>query len=635
MNIEGLPIRVLQRLDAAASRLRHSVVEACFYNLRILAQELPGRRGNGDFADRLAKALARLGEARARIDAHFDYEIAADLTIGDVFPDQKQNVAAALEKIESLAAAGAPSREDGPACREFSEEVVANVDALMDAIGVMEVEVAALRTPARPLLEELAELHRAACEQAGIEVSVENHADSQVRLLCDRPALFNALDELVRNALRHAFGDSVEGGRVTLGIGCDADTRDPVITVTDNGAGMGADRLALLGAAGASTSGGGDGVALVRRVVERQHGGLVTFRSALGEGTRVEVRLPRRTEPPLEEAPAAEGGVEELAGRRRVVAAMAVLLGMAVLGVALAWLALRAQKRVRLTVAADGSGDYALISRAVEAAPPGALIEVQSGEYADHIVLEKAVEIAGMGRREAVVRGVRGPALFSTAEGAVVRNLRLTVSEKAQSAAVLVKAGDLRLQDCEMGSQSLSCIEVAGGTPTVAGCLVREGQRSGIYVRDGATGVYEDLTVRDCRGSGIAVSDGAAPVVRRAVIERCAQGGVNVYAGGRGTFEHVEVSRCARAGFLVSRGGAPVVRFCQVHDNPDDGIAILDSGRGTFEHNQIWGNGGHGVLVHSGTAPTIRHNRIEGNGREQMRRMAGSPSGMQGQMLEP
>lgn len=635
MDVEGLPIRALQRLDAAASRLRHSVVEACFYNLRILAQELPGRRGNGDFADRLAEALARVKDARALIDAHFDYKVSADLTIGDAFPDQKQNVAAALEKIESLAAAGAPSRADGPACREFSGEVVANVDALMDAIGLMEAEVAALRTPARPLLDEIKELHRAACQGAGVEISVENHAESEVRLLCDRPALLNALDELVRNALRHAFDGAVEGGRVTLRIGRDADTRDPVITVTDNGAGMGADRLGLLGAAGASTSGGGDGVALVRRVVEAQHGGLVAFRSAPAEGTRVEVRLPRRLEPPLGEVSVEKGAVGERAGWRRVVAAMAVLLGMAVLGVALGWLALRAQKTVRLTVAADGSGDYALISRAVEAAPPGALIEVQPGEYRDHIVLEKAVEVAGTGRREAVVRGVRGPALLSTAEGAVVRNLRLTVGEEAQSAAVLVKAGDLRLQDCEANSESLSCIEVSGGTPTVAGCLVREGQRSGIYVRDGAGGIYEDTTVRDCGGAGIAVSDGAPPIVRRTVIERCAQGGVNVYDDGRGVFEHVEVSRCARAGFAVSRGGDPLVRFCKVHDNPDDGIAIMEDGRGTFEHNEVWGNGGNGVLVHSGTASTVRHNRIEGNGGEQIRRMVGSASGMQRQMHEP
>ncbi len=39
MEPQDLSVRALHRLDACNSRLRHSIVEACFYNLRVLAQK--------------------------------------------------------------------------------------------------------------------------------------------------------------------------------------------------------------------------------------------------------------------------------------------------------------------------------------------------------------------------------------------------------------------------------------------------------------------------------------------------------------------------------------------------------------------------------------------------------------------
>ena len=147
----------------------------------------------------------------------------------------------------------------------------------------------------------------------------------------------------MQNALKHACPAGQNGGRrIVVGLGVDEDTRDTIISVEDNGRGIPPERLALVGAAGASTSGGGDGVAMVRRIIEGQHLGLVTFESEPCAGTTVRVRLPRRTEPALEpERPAAEpeaaAGPEQRLSPARIIAAVVVFLIVLATGICLAW----------------------------------------------------------------------------------------------------------------------------------------------------------------------------------------------------------------------------------------------------------------------------------------------------------
>jgi len=347
-------VRGLHRLDAANARLRHSVVEACFYNLRMLAQELPGRRGDREFARHLAEALQNVAAARKLIEEHFAYEVVRGVTIADLFSDQSEKIERSLREIEAWAARGAPSRQNRPACRDFADCVVRNVDELLAAIDEVKREIGRLRIPAAELLQALASIHRPVCEAQGVALSVEDGSDAKLEVFADRESLLSALGELIRNALRHGFeGASGRDHRITLRLCADPDTRDTIISVSDNGRGMTPERLEMVGAAGASTSGGGDGVATVRRIVEGEHLGLVTFESRPGEGTSVHVRLPRRAEPALEPEPASpqpasassypqeSAALEGRISLKRKLAALLVLVGMTAIGLLLAWLVAR------------------------------------------------------------------------------------------------------------------------------------------------------------------------------------------------------------------------------------------------------------------------------------------------------
>ena len=395
-----------------------------------------------------------------------------------------------------------------------------------------------------------------------------------------------------------------------------------MISVCDNGCGIARQRLLLLGEAGASTSGGGDGIAMVRRIIEGQHLGVVAFESHADKGTCVRVRLPRRAEPSVPEraeaacpppAVAAPMAVPTGPSALRVIAALLVLLGMTALGLFLAWGVIKLRSPQQVRVAPDGTGDYWQIGDAVASAEPGATIRVAPGDYTGGIVLDRPVRIVGSTDGQVTLRASDGPAVTSTAAGASIENVRIAVGEESQSAAVLVLSGELRLAGCEVSSESLSCVEVAGGRAFVTGCTIGEGARSGVFVHGPGAGILQDNTIRDCAGSGIVVSEGADPDVYGNRIERCRGGGISVADAGLGRFVDNEVSHCPGRAVIVGKGADPVFRLCRLHDNPDDGIVVAEGGKGTFERNEIWGNRGHGVVLRNGATAVVRWNIIRGN----------------------
>jgi len=618
MTLDDLSVRALHRLDRASSPVLHFVVETCFYNLRIFAQQLGKRRENGHFAKDLEVALAKVTDARKQIDDYFAQEATRGATVADLFPREHKAVLEAMDTIEAHAKAGAPAGGDREACQRFSREVVSGLDIVRESILEMRRAVSARRTSVREIIQELVAIHHPMCEAEGVAVRVDDRTSENPLIFAEKDHLVNALGELLRNTLRHAFKkfDPDTGKQITIRLRTDPRTKDVIIVISDNGLGMAPEQLARLGYAGASTSGGGDGVALVRRVVEEEHLGRARFRSRMNGGTCVRVRLPYRADPDLDAPPETTKEVlQETGGRSpwRVVAAALVLLFMLGAGAVAAWMVLERQAPATLTVAADGTGQFARISDALAAARAGTTILVAGGEYQDHLVIDKAVEIVGTGDRAAGLRATRSCAVISSARGAVLKNLRIALETDIDAAAVLVTSGDLRIEDCEISSEGLSCIEVAGGEPQVSNCLIYQGRRSGIFVHDGASGRYKRNEIRDCKGSAIAVSSGAGPTFLDNVIRRCEKGGIYVYSGGRGVFEKNDVSECLRGAVVAASGADPTVRFNNLHDNEHNGLLFLDAGRGTFTQNHIHGNLGDGIVISPGAAPVIRKCRIESN----------------------
>jgi two-component system, cell cycle sensor histidine kinase DivJ len=128
--------------------------------------------------------------------------------------------------------------------------------------------------------------------EAGVQLE-KSSSDALPDMIADKRALNQILLNLISNALR--FTD--RGGKVT--VSARAEAAMIAFAVEDNGVGISDEDLARVGEpyfqAGASydrrQGGTGLGLSIVKGLV-RLHGGEISIRSRIGEGTRVTVRLP-------------------------------------------------------------------------------------------------------------------------------------------------------------------------------------------------------------------------------------------------------------------------------------------------------------------------------------------------------
>ena len=127
----------------------------------------------------------------------------------------------------------------------------------------------------------------------------------RLHLRSQRIGLEQVLTNLITNAAQALSG---RGGTITIGARAgDFRQRDAILWVTDDGPGLSADDQARLGIDFFTTrhDGTGLGWVIIRRVVG-ELGGTVSLMSTLGQGTRVEVRLPTQPPDSLINPPSAE-----------------------------------------------------------------------------------------------------------------------------------------------------------------------------------------------------------------------------------------------------------------------------------------------------------------------------------------
>ncbi len=121
---------------------------------------------------------------------------------------------------------------------------------------------------------------------------------------------------------------------------------------------------------------------------------------------------------------------------------------------------------------------------AVQAAPAGAIIEVQPGAYRENpLVLDKNVEIVGLGAPgEVVILSEVGTTILSRADKVLLQGLTI---RSTKGSAVAITRGDCRLKDCDLSQvvppegqarPSGSVLLIKGDKPTVdlTGCKLHD-----------------------------------------------------------------------------------------------------------------------------------------------------------------
>lgn len=184
-------------------------------------------------------------------------------------------------RLESVAAAEQPSREELEACVEQVEGVLATFNALL---RIARVESGAHRSAFAPVsldtvVRDVCELYQAAADERRIALAC---ASTPVEVFGDRELLAQALTNLLDNAVKY----TPEGGRIDVRLTRGLDTA--TLSVADSGPGIGAQdrervlqRFTRLDSA-RSQPGNGLGLALVRAVAAQHHGTLALGDNAPG-----------------------------------------------------------------------------------------------------------------------------------------------------------------------------------------------------------------------------------------------------------------------------------------------------------------------------------------------------------------
>ena len=113
------------------------------------------------------------------------------------------------------------------------------------------------------------------------------------------------------------------------------------------------------------------------------------------------------------------------------------------------------------------------VQAAVDGCPPGGSVLLLPGSHAGPLVLAADQEVHVVGRGEALLWTVEGHALVCKAVRATVDGLLLHAEANGgdEINGVLITAGRLRLQACDVVCTSWECLLIEGGAdPTVASC---------------------------------------------------------------------------------------------------------------------------------------------------------------------
>jgi len=263
-----------------------------------------------------------------------------------------------------------------------------------------------------------------------------------------------------------------------------------------------------------------------------------------------------------------------------------------------------------------GKGEhYTTVTRAIQEAGNGATIRVKPGVYQESLLIDKHVEIIGVGPRDQIkIESIDGNCVRMHAAYAVVRGVTFRAAGRSgkERFGVCIASGELVLDDCDISGGALACVGVSGAmsSPTLRRCKIHDSKSAGILLFNHAQALIEDCEIFANGHAGIAVRQGADPVVRRCAIHHGKQAGVMVHDRGRGAFEDCDIHANALANVEISDGGNPQFRNTKIRDGEFPGVCIHKKGAGTFDDCEISKNARAGVEIKQPSKPTFRRCKI-------------------------
>jgi signal transduction histidine kinase len=243
------------------------------------------------------------GDLEARQQQLADVDRARRQLLADVSHELMTPLTAIRGYAETLGLPGfGPATAEGQRAVQVIQDEGARIERLVgDLLDLSRYEAGGItlhldEVEAVVLLSRVVARHEQQAREQGIALRVDL-SDTQLLVEADPHRLEQALQNLASNALRYTR----RGGHVTLR--AVADTTDEGrrcvrFSVTDDGAGIAAEHLPHVfdrfykADPSRTMTGSGLGLSIVKAIAER-HGGRVSVRSTVGDGTTFEITLPQ------------------------------------------------------------------------------------------------------------------------------------------------------------------------------------------------------------------------------------------------------------------------------------------------------------------------------------------------------
>ncbi|RHW71784.1 protein kinase [Trypanosoma brucei equiperdum] len=281
---------------------------------------------------------------------------------------------------------------------------------------------------------------------------------------------------------------------------------------------------------------------------------------------------------------------------------------------------------------------------------PLPIVEVSDGPFAIHC-------IAGRGTIENFV--IRHIARQTKKEYAVEP---AEANDKADShfGAISLVGGEWKISRCRISSSNGSGITVNSDVDAIVShCHICDTKTAGVVVLEGAHGLFEKNTVKNCKLAGFLLKkDSTACVKRNDVVDggvtgiflHNAHGTVEEnHIANNGSFGVVAKGPCAnavlkrnhitanqkagvfccseaapiiveneirrnnRAGILIKERASPNVSRNIIRQGREAGIYVFQEGAGVIEENEVLNNYSAGIIVTSNSRPHVMRNKIHGN----------------------
>ncbi|MFI8076098.1 right-handed parallel beta-helix repeat-containing protein [Streptomyces sp. NPDC086033] len=301
-----------------------------------------------------------------------------------------------------------------------------------------------------------------------------------------------------------------------------------------------------------------------------------------------------------------------------------------------------------IRVAAKGRGAHRTITAALAAAPAGAVVSIEPGQYPEPLGLARRVVLepeGGVG--SVVVCPPAGPAVTVTAPNCVLTGLVLRGTDPAEPLVRVEDAAALTLEECELNGGRIEVVGSATGSSAVANAslapdadlaaeladpvngggvlllrrttlgnarntalhltgdararvedtLIEEVDGIGAVLSGTAVLLAERLRVRGVSGSALRVRSAARLLALDCALTGAGRNGLLVQDDAEAVLAQCRIEEAARSGVRLSHAARAELVDCRVTEPGGNGLEATDTARLTARGCQIATPGGHGVLA--------------------------------------